>query len=87
MATDDLIIQSNGAGVAVTVPAPALVPNKSFTVKNNNGAVTNTVVAAGGAAIDGGTTVTLGAAYSSVTLRSDGAKYWVTSSFSTVTVA
>jgi hypothetical protein len=87
-ATDDLIIQSDASPVAVTLPAasPANI-GKSYTVKNNNGSTTNTVVVAGSGAIDGGHTVTLGAAYSSVTLRSDGTQYWVVSSFSTVTVA
>jgi hypothetical protein len=87
-ANDSTIEQTNGVGVAITLPAASTAnTGKTYTIKNVNGAVTNTVVVAAGGAIDGGTTVTLAAAYSAVQLRSDGTKYVIVGGFSTLTVA
>lgn len=86
LVTDDQIIQTNASGVAVTLPAAASVPNKSYTITNSGGSTSNTVVVAGGGLINAGHTITLTSATSSVTVKSNGTQYYVTAAFGTNTV-
>ena len=76
LVTDSLIVASSGSNtVAVTLPAPALVKGQSFTVKRNGSGNNATVTTSAGSQIDTGSTITLSADLSSITLISNGTIY------------
>lgn len=73
-----LLGDASGGAFAVTLPLAANVPGQQFMVKKTDSSGNAvTVTAHGSDTIDGSSTYSLPAQYDVVTIRSDGANWWV----------
>jgi hypothetical protein len=75
LATDNTLITS-GTGT-LTLPTAVGIPGKRYTIKKTDASTTTTIATTSAQTIDGSTTIALTAQYTSLTVVSDGANWWI----------
>lgn len=75
-----VLVDTTAGEVVITLPDPATVTGQRFTVKRTDTGTASAVINAAGSSVEKAASIYLFLRFSSVTLVSDGAEYWLTAS-------